>query len=209
MTKLDLRQEFKHLYQPSAKAPAVVEVPEFQFLMVDGEGDPNHNPEFQAAVETLYGLSYTLKFAAKLGPLQVDYPVMALEGLWWTEPVMTRLPDFLNPDRSGWRWTLMIMQPDLVTAEMVAEASEKVRKKKDSPALARVRLERFHEGTAVQIMHIGPYAEELPTIRRMHAFAEEQAYTLRGKHHEIYLSDPRRAAPERMKTVLRHPVERA
>ena len=150
MTKLDLRKQFKHLYQPSAKAPVVVEVPEFQFLMVDGQGDPNTSAEFQAAVEALYGMSYTLKFAAKLGPLQVDYPVMALEGLWWTEPPITDLRAFGRTDRGAWHWTLLIMQPEIITAEMLVEAREKVRKKRESPALEQVRLERFREGTAVQ-----------------------------------------------------------
>ncbi len=209
MTTLDLRKQYQHLYRPSAKAPAVVEVPELSFLMVDGQGDPNHNPEFAAAVEALYGASYTLKFAAKLGPLQVDYPVMPLEGLWWSEPPLPDLAAYLTADRRGWRWTVMIMQPEFTTADMVAEAVEKVRKKKDSPALGKLRLERLHEGMAVQIMHIGPYSEELPNLQRLEAFAHEQGYTLHGKHHEIYLSDPRRTAPEKLKTVLRHAVVEA
>ncbi len=158
-------------------------------------------------MEALYAVSYTLKFTAKLGPLQVDYPVMALEGLWWTEPEMI-VTDFTTTDRSTWRWTLMIMQPDIITAEMVAEAAEKAGKKKELPALGKLRFERFAEGTAVQIMHIGPYVEEPATIARLHAFAAEQGYGLRGKHHEIYLSDPRRTAAEKLKTVLRQGVGR-
>ena len=143
----------------------------------------------------LYAVAYTLKFTAKMGPLQVDYPVMALEGLWWTEPEVTSGADFTTTDRSTWRWTLMIMQPDLVTAEMVGEAAEKARKKKELPALEKLRFERFAEGTAVQIMHIGPYAEEVPTIQRLHVFAKEQGYTLRGS--TTRSTSPTRGGPRR------------
>ncbi len=208
MTKLDLRKELKHLYQPSAKAPVVIEVPEMKFLMIDGVGDPNTSQAFQEAMGALYGMSYTMKFTVKLGPLAVDYPVMALEGLWWTEDGVASVQAAIDSERAGWQWTMMMMQPDLVTPELVEEVREKARQKRNSPSLDRVRLESFHEGLAVQIMHLGPYAEELPTIERMHAFAEEQGYDLRGKHHEIYLGDPRRANPEKLRTVLRHPVEK-
>jgi len=207
MTKLELRKQLKHLYAPSAKKVEVVDVPRFQFAMVDGEIEPGRGPEdspaFQEALEALYGISYTLKFASKLrkeDPL--DYTVMALEGLWWVEEGEF---DITRPE--GWRWTLMIMQPDHITPGMYEDALRQLRQKKgDRPAFSRLRFEGFQEGLCVQTMHVGPYAEEPATIARMHAFAQENGYRLCGKHHEIYLGDPRRASPEKMKTVLRHPI---
>jgi hypothetical protein len=177
-----------------------------KFLMVDGVGDPNTAQSFQEAMEALFGMSYTLKFAVKLGPLAVDYPVMAVEGLWWTEAAVADPEEAMRSDRAGWQWTMMMMQPDLITPELVAEAREKLRQKRNPAALEQARFESFDEGLAVQVMHIGPYSEELPTLQRLHAFADEQGYDLRGKHHEIYLGDPRRADPSKLKTVLRHPV---
>ncbi|HUV89890.1 MAG TPA: GyrI-like domain-containing protein [Anaerolineae bacterium] len=207
MSKLDLRKQLKHLYAPSAKKVEVVDVPRFEFAMVDGEIEPGRGPEdspaFQEALEALYGISYTLKFASKLrkeDPL--DYTVMALEGLWWVEEGEF---DITHPE--GWRWTLMIMQPDHITPGMYEDALRQLRQKKgERPGFSRLRFESFQEGLCVQIMHVGPYAEESATIARMHAFAQENGYRLCGKHHEIYLGDPRRASPEKMKTVLRHPI---
>jgi len=209
MQKIDLRKELKHLYRPSAKRVEVVEVPEFQFAMIDGRIEPGAEPgtsqAFQEALQALYGVSYTLKFMSKSRKeTPIDYTVMPLEGLWWTE---TGEFDFDKKDE--WQWTAMIMQPDHITPEMFAEAIEQVRKKRgDNPALAKLRLERFHEGLCMQIMHIGPYAEEPRTVEKMAAFARENGYRLRGKHHEIYLGDPRRARPENLKTILRYPIER-
>jgi len=207
MSKLDLRKQLKHLYAPSAQKVEVVDVPRFQFAMVDGQIEPGRGPEdspaFQEALEALYGISYTLKFASKLrkeDPL--DYTVMALEGLWWVEGGEF---DITHPE--GWRWTLMIMQPDHITAEMYEDALRQLRQKKgERPGFSRLRFEGFQEGLCAQIMHVGPYAEEPATIARMHAFAQENGYRLCGKHHEIYLGDPRRASPEKMKTVLRQPI---
>jgi hypothetical protein len=207
MSKLDLRKQLKYLYAPSAKKIEVVDVPRFQFAMVDGQIEPGRGPEdspaFQEALEALYGISYTLKFASKLrkeDPL--DYTVMALEGLWWVEGGEF---DITRPE--GWRWTLMIMQPDHITVEMYEDALRQLRQKKgERPGFSRLRFESFQEGLCMQTMHVGPYAEEPATIARMHAFAQENGYRLRGKHHEIYLGDPRRASPEKMKTVLRHPI---
>jgi hypothetical protein len=209
MSKIDLRKELKHLYAPSAKKVEVVEVPEFQFVTIDGRIEPEEEPgtsqDFQQALEALYGISYTLKFMSKLREENpIDYTVMALEGLWWTAS-----GEFDFDRKDEWQWTAMILQPDHITPEMFQEALEQVRKKRgDSPALAKLRLERFHEGLSMQIMHIGPYAEEPRTIEKMMVFARENDYRLRGKHHEIYLGDPRRARPEKLKTILRHPIER-
>ena len=206
MEKLDLKKELKHLYNPSPKKPVTIEVPKMNFLMIDGEGDPNTSQMFQDAIQTLFPLSYTLKFKVKKG-MEIDYPVMALEGLWWGTP--KGLTKFTSEDKAQWFWTLMMMQPDIITAEMVETAMEEVRKKKDPPLLDNVRFESFEEGLVVQQMHIGPFDEEWKTVEPMHAWVEEQGYRLIGKHHEIYLSDMRRTAPEKLKTVLRHPIVKA
>jgi len=202
MAKIDLKKELKHLYKPSAKEVVVVDVPKMNFLMIDGSGDPNTAQEYQDAIEALYAVSYALKFMVKRGETAIDYAVMPLEGLWWTDD----MSQFSTENKDIWKWTAMIMQPEYVTKDLVDEALPQVKKKKNPPALSKIRFESFHEGLAAQIMHIGPYAAEAPTIEKMHDFAKENGYELRGKHHEIYLSDPRRTAPEKMKTVIRQPV---
>jgi hypothetical protein len=206
MEKLDLRKEFRHLYRPSAKSVQVVNVPPLQFAMIDGEIEPGQtpglSPSFQSALEALYGISYTLKFMSKQRQENpIDYGIMALEGLWWVKDGEF---DISHPE--NWCWTAMIMQPDHITEGMYRQALEQLRLKRSGPALGKMRLETFHEGLSMQIMHVGPYAEEPRTIARMHAFAEQNGYRLRGKHHEIYLGDPRRAKPENLKTVLRQPI---
>jgi len=203
VAKLDLKKELRHLYQPSAKEVVAVEVPPMNFLMVDGEGDPNRVPEFQEAVEALYGVSYTLKFMLKKSELAADYVVMPLEGLWWTEDMC----EFSMDNKDMWKWTLMIIQPDLVTADQVAEAIRQLAEKKNPPALGKLRFERFEEGRAAQILHMGPYDQEPATIEKLHDFITQEGSTPTGKHHEIYLSDPRRTRPERLKTILRQPFE--
>jgi len=208
VNKIDLRKELGHLYQPPAKQVSVIEVPRFQFAMIDGEiepgASPGVSPAFQQALEALYGISYTLKFMSKQRKENpVDYTVMALEGLWWVEGGEF---DINKPE--GWRWTAMMLQPDHITREMYAEALAQLRKKKPGPALDRLRLEPFHEGLCMQIMHIGPYAEEPRTIAKMRQFASQNGYAVHGKHHEIYLGDPRRADPAKLKTVLRQPIAR-
>jgi hypothetical protein len=202
MERRDYKKEFRHLYKPSTKRVDVVDVPPMNFLMVDGEGDPNTSQSFQDAIEVLYPLSYTLKFMIKKGGLGIDYGVMPLEGLWWADDMSS----FSVDSKDGWKWSLMIMQPNLITAEMVHEAIEQVRTKKNPVSLPRVRFESFEEGRAAQIMHIGPFSEEGPAVERVHSFIEENGCKRRGKHHEIYLSDIRRAAPERWKTVIRQPM---
>ena len=210
MLTLDLRKQYKHLYQPSAKKVELVEVPRLSFLMGDGIIEPGlgpgDSPQFQEAMQALYGASYTLKFMSKLRKENpIDYPVMALEGLWWVAQ-----GEFSFSRKDNWAYTVMIMQPDHITAEMFAEALQQLRKKKgDQPGFARLRLESFAEGRCIQVMHLGPYATEPETIARMDAFALENSLTLHGKHHEIYLGDPMRAQPEKLKTVLRHPVKQA
>ena len=207
MIKLDLKKDLKHLYFPSAKKVELVQVPPLKFIMVDGgieKGQmPGDSPAFQEAMQALYGMAYTLKFMSKLRKENpIDYPVMALEGLWW---VTDGQFDFNHKD--NWVYTLMILEPDHITEEMVDEARQQVVKKRgETPALSRLRLEAFEEGLCVQVMHIGPYATEPATKERMDAFARENGYSLWGRHHEIYMGNPLRAEPEKLKTVLRQPV---
>jgi hypothetical protein len=201
--KVDLRKELKHLYNPSAREVSVVDVPEMSFLMVDGEGDPNTSEWYAQAVEALYAVSYALRFMVKKG--NADYAVMPLEGLWWSDD-MSR---FTASDKDAWKWTMMILQPEeFVPAERFEETKVQVEKKKGLvSALASMRFESFREGRAAQILHIGPFAEEGPNIEKIHRFIEELGHERTGKHHEIYLSDPCRTAPERLKTVIRQPFE--
>ena len=213
MKVLDLKKQYNHLYQPSAKKVEIVQVPSLQFAMIDGSiekgSEPGKSPSFAEATQALYSISYTLKFMLKKRKTNaVDYPVMALEGLWWVEDGM-----FDITVKDNWFYTLMIMQPTIIDKDVFEEGMEQVRKKKgDSPALAKVRLADFEEGLCMQTMHIGPYATEPATVERMRSFALENGYQdcvgLGGKHHEIYMGDPRKADPAKLKTVLRHPLEK-
>jgi hypothetical protein len=208
MTPFDLIKEHGLLYRPSAKHPVIVEVPDLAFLQVDGRGDPETAETYHQALEALYSVAYTLKFTLKKADPERDFKVAPLEGLWWAEEAAPTMAD-LQRDRDAWNWTMMIAVPDAVTPEEVTAARETAARKKDLPAAPLLRLERLEEGLAAQIMHLGPYSEEAPTIERLHAFAAAEGYELRGRHHEIYLGDPLRTAPERLKTVLRHPVRPA
>lgn len=202
MQKIDLKKELKHLYQPSTKEVVQVEVPTFQFLMVDGEGDPNTSQEYAQAVEALFAVSYTAKFMVKKGAQGIDYAVMPLEGLWWADDMSV----FIANDKSRWKWTMMIMQPHFVATEVIQAAISEVKRKKALPAVGKLRLEAFSEGNCAQVLHIGPFSEEGPTIERLHSFID--ARTGRdGKHHEIYLSDIRRADPAKWKTIIRHLIK--
>lgn len=199
-TKLDLKRELREYYG-ATRTPALIDVPELTFLMVDGHGDPNVSVEYRDAVSALFAVSYAARFALKHAGV-LDYGVMPLEGLWWV-PDMS---EFTTEDKSAWDWTAMIMQPDEVTDEVLADAKAGVAAKRSLPALGRLRLERFAEGRAVQVLHVGPYSAEGPTIAALHAYIADRGLERGGKHHEIYLSDPRRSAPDRMKTVIRQPV---
>jgi hypothetical protein len=202
-TKIDLRKELKHLYSPSSKQVAVVDVPEMNFLMVDGTGDPNTSAAYRNAVEALFAVSYALKFMIKKGESAVDYAVMPLEGLWWVDD----MTQFTMKDKDAWKWTSMIMQPEFITVELFQEAFRQVKKKKALPALSGIRFECFYEGQVAQILYFGPYSDEGPTIELIHRFIVEQGRRLRGRHHEIYLSDPRRTAPPKLKTIIRQPFD--
>jgi hypothetical protein len=201
MKKIDHRKELQHLYKAPANRIVEVEVPALRFLMVDGQGDPNISEDYARAVEALFSVSYTAKFMIKKGPQQLDYSVMPLEGLWWADDFLA----FAENRRSSWKWTMMIMQPDVVSDEVIMAAIDSVRARKRLPAVEKLRLETFAEGRSVQVMHVGPFTEEGPTIERLHTYIRTKG-NLTGKHHEIYLSDVRRADPKKWKTIIRQPM---
>lgn len=202
MEIINFKKELKYLYQPSSKEVVIVDVPPMNFLMVDGEGDPNTSQAFSDAIAALFAVSYTVKFMIKKSVMAIDYSVMPLEGLWWADDMSKFSPE----DKSIWKWTVMIMQPLFVTRELVERAIADVKKKKNLITISKVRFEGFEEGKSAQIMHIGPFSEEGPTIERVHEFIETIGKR-RGKHHEIYLSDIRKAAPSKWKTIVRQPLK--
>ncbi len=201
MKKINLKKELSAYYNPSKTKVAFVDVPAMNFLMIDGKGDPNTSVEYTQAIEALYSVAYTLKFMVKKGPLAIDYGVMPLESLWWVEDMR----EFDPNNKDEWLWTAKIMQPDFISNELVGQALETVKNKKNPVALPKLRFEQFKEGPAAQIMHIGPFSEEGPTIKKVHDHIRSNGFELNGKHHEIYLSDIRRAAPEKWKTIVRQP----
>ena len=213
MKTLDLKKDLRYLYVPSARRVEAVHVPRLQFAMIDGRIEPSQGPSsspaFQEATTALYSVAYTLKFTLKKRPKNpVDYPIMALEGLWWVEDGAF---DIAKPD--NWHFTLMMLLPDVISRDLFETAKGEVgRKRGDTPALRRLRLKHFKEGLCMQVMHIGPYGEEPATVQRMHDFAAGNGYVdlvgSGGKHHEIYLGDPRRANPAKLKTVVRHPIRK-
>ncbi len=199
-TKIDLKRELHELYTARRK-PGIVDVPELKFLMIDGHGDPNTSADYGHAIEALYSVAYTLKFTLKKDG-SLDFPVMPLEGLWWANE-----PDaFVHGRKASWNWTAMLLQPDVVTDELVAGAIGAASHKRSLPAAALLRLESFTEGLCAQLLHVGPYADEGPSITCLHDFIAAGGYIRRGKHHEIYLGDPRRSAPDRLRTIVRQPV---
>jgi hypothetical protein len=206
---IDYKKTEKALYLPKT-TPSTIDVPEMPFIMIDGKGDPNTSASYQSAVEILYGLSYSVKMS-KMGnrPPEgyFDYVVPPLEGLWWTED--DRGVDFSRKDE--FLWTSMIRQPEFVTPDVFQAAVGALIKKKPELDLSIARFERFTEGLCAQIMHIGSYDDEPATIAVLKRYVSEQGYAgdISGKrrHHEIYLSDPRKTAPEKRKTVIRHPIK--
>jgi hypothetical protein len=192
------------LYRADSRGPEVVQVPDLTFVMIDGHGDPNTSTEYKDAIEALYGLSYTLKFAIK-NELGLNYRVGALEGLWWADD----MTDFATERKANYQWTMMIAQPDAVTPERFARARDELGHKKALAALGSARLERFAEGLCAQVLYVGPYSAEGPTISRLHEYIHQLGGRFNGgqqKHHEIYLGDPRRTAPEKWRTIIRQPM---
>jgi hypothetical protein len=198
--KTDLRREMRPLYTAGPR-PEFIDVPELACLMVDGHGDPNTSPEYRAAISALYSTSYAAKFALKRAGI-LDYAVMPLEGLWWSSDPAA----FGAAQKAAWDWTALIVQPFEVTAAVLEAAKAAAASKAPSGALERLRLERFTEGRAAQVLHLGPYSAEGPTIHALHDFIAENGCRMTGKHHEIYLGNPARSAPEKLRTIIRQPV---
>jgi hypothetical protein len=202
VARLDLRKSLHDFYSPPVGDVELITPPTMKFIKVDGEGDPQ-GESFQQAMGVLFTLAYTLKFRSKK-KLKRDYNVMAPEGLWWVKG-----GGFDPSKRSDWLWTLMVAVPDFITDSMFSGAKLEVREKKDPLGLDRARLEPFEEGLCVQTMHLGPYSSEGEAVARLEAFAKAHGYRMIGKHHEIYLGDPRRAKPSKLRTIIRHPLVRA
>ena len=202
MNKIDFKKTLKQLYNPPKGNFHLVEVPEMNFLMVDGKGNPNKTPLYQQAIEALYSMSYGIKFALKTQGY--DHIVPPPEGLWWMEDMNL----FSMATKDQWLWTMMIMQPEWVTRETVEKVRSEVKKKKELALLDKVNFDRFYEGLCVQILYTGAYDDEGPTIAKMHEFIHTQGYQARGKHHEIYLGDVRKTSPERLQTILRQPLKK-
>ncbi|GLZ14626.1 hypothetical protein Acsp04_48610 [Actinomadura sp. NBRC 104425] len=204
MASYDVKRERKALYAPKNTEWALVEVPEQHFIAIDGQGDPNTSPVYAAAVEALYSVAYTLKFAAKREGR--DFVVAPLEGLWWADDYEV----FTARAKASWAWTMLISLPDWITKEAVEEARAIAAAKKKRPAIADVRHHTLHEGLCAQVLHVGSYDDEAPLLARLHnEYIQAGGLRLHGLHHEIYLSDPRRTRPEKLKTILRQPVRRA
>jgi hypothetical protein len=197
-----MKEELRQLYHASAKEIVQVDVPALRFLMIDGQGDPNTSAAYAQAVEALFAVSYAAKFSVKKAPQAIDYAVMPLESLWWADDMSA----FAAGDKSNWKWTAMIMQPGFAADSLIDAAIVEVQKKKNLPGLPKLRLEQFAEGSCAQVLHIGPFSEEGPTIRRLHEFIEARAVRS-GKHHEIYLSEIRRTDPAKWKTIIRQPMK--
>ena len=200
MAKIDLIRELKPLYAPPRSKIVAVEVPKLQCLMIDGKGAPDGD-DYAHAIEALYTVAYTAKFTLKLGPEKTDFRVMPLETLWWADDMSA----FEKGRREDWRWTALMVVPDVVTKKVIEDAEKRAAEKKPLPEIEALRLESFNEGKAAQALYLGPYSAEGPTIAAIHAYIAEAGGKLRGKHHEIYLSDPRRTAPDKLKTIIRQP----
>lgn len=197
---MDLKQVYREHYSARRDETSIVHVPSRPFLMIDGAGDPNTSQEYIDAVEALYPLAYGLRAAVKRATGDA-YVVMPLEGLWWTEDMRS----FDPADKSNWLWTVMICLPDPVTDSMAAEVLPAITASKQLASGAKARVDHFAEGDAVQILHIGPYAGEAPTIALLHRYIADHGHSLAGRHHEIYLSDPRKTAAAGLRTIIRQP----
>ena len=205
MSKIDFKTEYRSMYTAPSKDFVLVDIPAMHYLMFDGHGDPNIAPEYAQAIEALYSLSYTLKFMSKRA-FDRDYVVGPLEGLWWAEDMTA----FASRQKDRWSWTMMILQPDWISDGHLQAAKAEVLMKKGLPGVESARLEALDEGLCAQILHIGPYDAEGPVLARLHdEWLPAQALRENGHHHEIYLSDPRKVAPDKLKTILRQPVKRA
>jgi hypothetical protein len=200
-SKIDLKKELKQLYNPSAKEVSVVDVPAMNFLMIDGQGAPSSS-QYMQSIEALFTVSYTLKFMVKKAQ-GIGYAVMPLEGLWWVD----NMAEFTTTSKDEWKWTSMIMQPNYVKEADVKAAIEQARKKKELPAIDKVKFENFKEGLSAQIFYFGPFSEEGPTVTKIHEYIHKSGHELSGKHHEIYLNNAAKVASEKLKTIIRQPMK--
>lgn len=203
--KLDYKKNFPELYKPSAKKPSIIEVPEMNYFMIDGKGDPNQSTEYKLAIEALYAASYSLKMKIiKKKTPSKDYVVPPLEGLWY----MPEMENWSMKEKEKWFWTMMIRIPDFITQQQIKKSMILLKETKNPIAFPKLRHEKYKEGKCAQILYFGSYNEEPETISKLHSYIEDQGYLLKGKHHEIYLNDPRRTKPEKLKTILRQPIEK-
>ncbi len=203
--KLNLKKQFPELYNP-AKKPHITEIPEMTFFMVDGNGYPVYKPLYQESMQLLYGASFSLKMKI-IKPTGKDYVIPPLEGLWWADDMSIFTTEYMER-KEEWKWTSMIRIPDFVSEEQIKKGLTIFQKSKNPENFDKLRYEKYAEGTVVQVLHLGPFSEEGPVIERMHEFALAQGYILHEKHHEIYISDPRRTKPEKLRTVIRQPIKK-
>ena len=202
--KLDYKKKYPLLYKPKNK-PSIIEIPDMKFFMVDGKGDPNSAKEYKEAIEALYAVSYALKMKIiKKEEPEKDYVVPPLEGLWYIDD----MSKWVETSKDEWKWTMMIRIPDYVTSEQLEKAREIAEKTKKPVALSKIYVKNYQEKTVVQMMHIGSYAEEHENIMKIHQYAKENGYSISGHHHEIYLSDPRKTDPAKLKTIIRQPIRK-
>jgi hypothetical protein len=205
MDKIDLERELARLYSPKNRDWELVDVPAMNFLMVDGKGDPNTANDYSDAVEAIYSVSYAIKFTSKR-TLGREYGVLPLEGLWSADGPAV----FARADKDQYQWTMMIMQPEWITPTLISQAMETTAAKKHLPALSKMRFERYEEGPSLQLLHVGSYDDEAPKLKQLHdEYMPGRGLTFNGRHHEIYLSDPRKTAPAKLKTILRQPIRQS
>ena len=199
-TKVDLKEDYKPIFSASTKEVTFVGIPAFNFLKIDGAGDPN-TPAYQEAVKALYSITYAIKFANKSNEDTFDFTVPPLEGLWWCDD----MKQFSVDKKDEWFWTLMVLQPDFISKAVFEQGMIQYSNKKKLSVLPAIRLEMLSEGKAVQSLHIGPYSTEGPLIASIHQYIKAKGCVLHGRHHEIYLNNPGKTAPEKMKTLIRQP----
>jgi hypothetical protein len=203
MEKVDFKKVYADLYNPKKGSFSHVKVPKLKYFMVDGKGDPNTSPDYVDAIQILYTVSYTLKFMSKK-QLEKDYAVPPLEGLWWAKDMNA----FQSGKKDKWLWTMMIMIPDWISANLMNSAIATAKEKKSELDFSKLRVESLAEGLSVQIMYVGAYKDEAPVILELHnEYLPSAGLMPTGKHHEIYLGDPRKTAPAKLKTVIRQPVK--
>lgn len=202
MRKIDYKKQDKSLYQAKKDKVLEVNVPLLKFVRLEGHSGPNNSMLFSEACKALFSVSYKIKFAVKKSEISIDYGVMPLEGLWWVGD-----GKFDLNDKQNWKWILMIRQPEFVTQKHLDAAITEIEKKEELENLSELKLEEYFEGLSTQILHLGPYSEEQPTIDILHDYINKNDYTFSGKHHEIYLNDPTRTTPENLKTIIRQPIK--